>query len=502
MERILISWIGETDLRTPERPASASPGPLLATLQHEQPQRAYLLYNYPHTRVKPYLDWLHTRTATELQTQYAPLESPVDYAGIHLQAVALLERVWQAHPRAERLLLLSPGTPAMQTIWVLLGKTRFPAVFVQSSAQKGVERIELPFEISAEFQTGTVRERLNEWLTAEVPATAGFERIITRHPRLQILKHRAAVLSRLDVPVLILGETGTGKELFARAIHNASARAGKPFVALNCGAIPDELIDSTLFGHVRGAFTGALHDQDGAFVEADGGTLFLDEFGELGAPAQVRLLRVLQEHCVVPVGGGRKKPRSVNVRLIAATHRDLPRDIADGRFREDLYYRSAIGVLELPPLRERSGDLHLLIEHFLADIRTTLGLEQPPQPGPGALNRLLRHSWPGNVRELHAVLLRAALWSRDGRLEDADIEAALLKRPSAGADLLQQPLSDGFNLDQLLADIDRHYLERALREAGGNHAQAARLLGFNNRQTFCNRRRRQGMNDDDAGIEK
>src|SRR5690554_7031296 len=165
------------------------------------------------------------------------------------------------------------------------------------------------------------------------------------------------------VPVLVYGETGTGKELFARAIHNAGPRSDKPFVAVNCGAIPPELIDSTLFGHRKGAFTGATADRPGVFQQADGGTLFLDEFGELSADVQVRLLRVLQEGVFTPVGGVAEQ--RVDVRLIAATHRNLMVEVAEGRFREDLFYRVAVGVLHLPPLRQREGDLLLLSEALL-----------------------------------------------------------------------------------------------------------------------------------------
>ena len=190
------------------------------------------------------------------------------------------------------------------------------------------------------------------------PVDAAFNSIITQNEQMRVLMAQAQILASKQVPLLIHGETGTGKELFARAIHNAGGRAAGPFIAVNCGAIPTDLVDSVLFGHRKGAFTGAVADRDGVFQQADGGTLFLDEFGELKADVQVRLLRVLQEGTFTPVGASRE--RRVNVRIIAATHRNLMQGVAEGRFREDLFYRIAQGVLHLPPLRERAGDLPLL----------------------------------------------------------------------------------------------------------------------------------------------
>ncbi len=498
MSRILVSWIGGRDLKAIN--SAGDDGPVLATLRHIRPERAYLLYNYPEAEVARYLEWLGARSPAALTARHAPLCSPIDFTEIHQAVEALLDEVWRAHSGDERCILLSPGTPAMQAVWILLGKTRYPASFIQASAEQGVQWVELPFEISAEFLPGAsdrAAVSLGRMIAAEVPETADFDRIVTGHPRLQALKQRAGVLARFDVPVLILGETGTGKELFARAIHNSSARADKPFIALNCGAIPNELVDSTLFGHARGAFTGALRDHDGAFEQADGGTLFLDEFGELPAAAQVRLLRVLQEGVITRLGDAGE--RRVNVRLIAATHRDLHEAIAAHRFREDLYYRVAVGVMELPPLRERQGDLYRLIEHFLAEIQSALNLAISLELAPAARNRLLRHSWPGNIRELHATLLRAALWSLSGRLEDDDIREALIARAERSADLLERPLGEGFELDALLDEVERHYLERALMQAEGVKSQAARLLGFKSHQVLDNRLRRHGLHAAETG---
>jgi transcriptional regulator with GAF, ATPase, and Fis domain len=227
---------------------------------------------------------------------------------------------------------------------------------------------------------------------------------------------RVGLVAGLDVPVLVLGETGSGKEVVARAIHTRSRRAGGPFLRVNCGAIPPGLIDSELFGHERGSFTGALAERRGWFERADRGTLFLDEIGELPLEAQVRLLRVLQDHTLERVGGNRPIP--VDVRIVAATHRDLQVLIAEGRFREDLWYRIAVFPIHLPPLRERAEDVAPLATHFALRAATRFGTP-PLIPSPADLELLAAYPWPGNVRELIAVIERAVILGNGERLDVA-----------------------------------------------------------------------------------
>src|SRR5581483_8539743 len=241
---------------------------------------------------------------------------------------------------------LSPGTPAMAAVWIILAKTRFPAKLIESSRQHGIRTASVPFEISADFLPDLLRrpdeelERLSAGLPPEAPE---FADIVHRGAGMKRVILRSRRVAARSVPVLIEGETGTGKELLARAIHQASPRKGRPFVAVNCGAIPGELVESELFGHEKGAFTGATAQRKGHFQETDGGTLFLDEVGELPKPAQVKLLRALQEGEVVPIGSSR--PVKVDVRLIADTNRSLVQDVAAGQFREDLFHRLAVAVL-------------------------------------------------------------------------------------------------------------------------------------------------------------
>jgi transcriptional regulator with PAS, ATPase and Fis domain len=369
---------------------------------------------------------------------------------------------------------------------------------LQSSLQQGVQVVELPFDIAADFLPSVadaLDDRLTSLIACEAPSTAAFDHIITQDPQMERLKERAAILAMREVPVLIHGETGTGKELFARAIHNTSPRSKQPFLSLNCGAIPSELIDSTLFGHSKGAFTGATTSKPGVFDQADGGTLFLDEFGELPLEAQVRLLRVLQDGSFTPVGS--TEERIVDVRIIVATNRNLAEEIAEGRFREDLFYRVAIGVINLPPLRNRKGDLWLLAEYLIEQINK----DASTQPGyvdknisASAKKVIQSHSWPGNVRELYATLLRASLWSGEPTISGTDLKEAMLDVPLKEEGVLGRDVSQGIDINGLISDVVVHYIARAMEESGGSKSKAAEMLGLKNYQTLTNWMEKYGVN--------
>ncbi len=269
------------------------------------------------------------------------------------------------------------------------------------------------------------------------------------------------------MPVLLLGESGTGKELIARAIHANSPRAARPFVAENCGAIPETLLESVLFGHVKGAFTGADRARAGLFEVADGGTLFLDEIGEMSAAMQAKLLRVLQDGDVRPVGGDRS--RRVDVRVLAATHRDLGEMVRKGTFREDLFYRIAVMVVPVPALRERREDIPALIAHFIdKHSHRNVSVDR------GAMSRLLHHSWPGNVRQLENEVMRACVLS-DGTIREQDLSPAVA---IAEARTMDAPKSDTLDLRTAVDDLERQLIERAMRAHGGNQSRAARALGL------------------------
>ena len=270
------------------------------------------------------------------------------------------------------------------------------------------------------------------------------------------------LLADNDATVLVTGETGTGKEVVARAIHRHGRRAKKPFVAVNCAAIPAELLESLLFGHARGAFTGAVADRRGAFQEADGGTLFLDEIGDMPAAMQAKLLRALQDRIVAPVGG---RPVAVDVRVLAATHRDLAASVRDGKFREDLYYRLGVVPLHLPPLRERLADIVPLAEHFFA-------VGSAKRLTAAAAARLVAHPWPGNVRELRNAMERVSALVRAPPIDAADLSFLTAEPVATPDDWLAGTLPEA------LARLEAAMVARALAAGGGNRTEAARRLGI------------------------
>jgi transcriptional regulator with PAS, ATPase and Fis domain len=296
-------------------------------------------------------------------------------------------------------------------------------------------------------------------------------------------------LAGSDANVLIMGESGTGKEMVAQAIHHMGNRAAQPFVPVNCAAIPEELLESELFGHVRGAFTGAINPRQGRFQLAHGGTLFLDEIGEMSPKLQVKLLRVLQERVFEPVGSD--KAVRVDVRVVAATNRDLRQAVGEGSFREDLFYRLNVLPIYLPPLRERREDIPLLIAHFLnfQSRKKGKGIEAIEEE---ALALLERYDWPGNVRELENLIERLVVLNEDGVIRAKDIpgyfsEPRGAKREPIAAVALP---SEGVNLDEFLKVIEVELMRQALERTGGNKSRAAELLKLN-RTTLVERLRRQ-----------
>jgi transcriptional regulator with PAS, ATPase and Fis domain len=477
----LVCWIGGNDIKAASG-ASEKAGAIASTIKAEAFTSLHLLYNYTEAEVTPYLAWLKAQTKAPVVARYEALKSPIDFHDIYIAADRLLTEL-AAASKEPIAVLISPGTPAMQAVWILLGKTRHKVTFYQSTVEQGVQQVDIPFEISAEFIPGRDL-KLTDLAAGQVQANAAFNDIVTQNPEMGKLKQQATVLAARDVPVLIYGETGTGKELFATAIHNASPRATKAFIPVNCGAIPPELIDSMLFGHKKGAFTGANADHVGVFKQADGGTLFLDEFGELPPSVQVRLLRVLQSGELTPVG--ETKPIRVNVRVIAATNRDLLQEVAAGRFREDLFYRIAVGVLKLPPLRQRAGDITLLAESLLAGIVKDLNVADHKKLSAEAKNLILKQPWRGNIRELQSTLLRASLWATGNKITATDIQQALFTMPDGQAGILGRDISQGIEIEEIIGEVAQHYITRAMADAHGNKTKAAALLGLGTYQTLGN----------------
>jgi two-component system response regulator PilR (NtrC family) len=317
--------------------------------------------------------------------------------------------------------------------------------------------------------------------------------IIGSSPALQRIFEIIAQVADNKANVLLSGESGTGKEMVARAIHGMGERRSLPFVAVNCAAIPENLLESELFGHVKGSFTGAIQNKIGLFESADKGTLFLDEVGDLSLPLQVKLLRVIQDKSIRRVGG--TDDRRVDTRIIAATNRRLGEEIAAGRFREDLYYRLNVIEIPMPPLRERRDDIPLLVAHFVEKYARELG---KPMEGvsEAALNRLAEYRFPGNVRELENVIERAVALSRGPTIELESLPPAVLNPAEAVTSPRISP--EGVNLEELMADYERGLLLEALGPAGGVKKRAAQLLGISFR-SFRYRMEKLGLDDSNSG---
>ncbi|MYK40125.1 MAG: AAA domain-containing protein [Gemmatimonadetes bacterium] len=491
MKKVLLCWIGATDLRASQGD-DVGEGPIAQAVEKLGFDEVFLISNYlSDDRVTAYVEWAKKRSSTPYRLYEEELSSPTHFGEIYEAAVRICTAALDEQRDQVKLTFhLSPGTPAMAAVWILLAKTRFSAELIESSREYGVQTASIPFDISAEFLPDFLLkpdEQLRS-ISADKPIeSANFADIHYRSPIMAHLVEKAQRIALRNVPVLLEGESGTGKELFAHAIHQHSPRSDKPFVAVNCGAIPESLVESELFGSGKGAFTGANAPRKGHFESANGGTIFLDEIGELPKDIQVKLLRVLEEREVVRLGTS--KSISVDVRIVAATNRTLSEEVREGRFREDLFYRIVVAYLKLPPLRERPGDLGLLIDHSIEKINR----ESEGQPGyqrkkisAGAKNIILNHDWPGNIRELQNTLIRAMVWTDGEILKKQDIEEALLPiYDKEGEDILNRPLDGDFSLPDLISEVARHYLQRA-EEESKTKIEAAKRLGFSSHQTLNN----------------
>ncbi|MDZ4847869.1 MAG: sigma 54-interacting transcriptional regulator [Pirellulaceae bacterium] len=518
-KRILVTWIGHADLSAFSRQGSPSQkhlelihstipsskvtsaeqagngvGPIKALVEKVSFSQIHLIGNYEKSLIQQFGKWLKVSSVPHSVS----IVDPSDHSQIYGAVKPILEGL-KLDRDDELSFHLSPGTPAMHAIWVLLGKSLYPAKLYQTYKDKAKE-YKIPFDITVDLLPQYLREPDRLWQQLDTTQEIqGFESIVGSSPAINEAKIRAQRAAIHDVPLLILGESGTGKEMFAEAMHRASSRRDKPMSSINCAAISKELIESELFGHVKGAFTGADKDRKGLFAEANGSTLFLDEVGECDLGLQAKLLRALQPphdqgpcHRVFrPVGA--TADQISDVRVIAATNKDLLQMVRDGTFREDLLYRLATITLKLPPLRERGKDVITVAESMLAGINAQFRklhakfyVEKSLSAGAKAFVR--KHTWPGNVRELRNALIQAAVMSSDKSLSEVDFSHALSDLPgNAGiASEFNRPLGDGFDIEVYLDEIRKRYLLRAMKEANGIKIKAAELLGLKSHQVLTN----------------
>jgi len=370
--------------------------------------------------------------------------------------------------------------PATVIVMSAYGNVDLALEAMKAGAYDYVSKPFKPDEVVLALRKAEERETLrreNRALREQIQKENQFESILAKSKEMQEIFRTITKIADFKTTVLITGESGTGKELVARAIHSRSGRKDKPFTAINCGAIPENLLESELFGHKKGAFTDASADRRGLFEEASGGTLFLDEIGELPLNLQVKLLRVVQEESIRRLGD--VKDVKVDVRIITATHRDLAADVKSGRFREDLFYRINVVRIHVPPLRERGDDVHLLARTFIdrhgaAGHRPVLGLT------PGASARLARYPWPGNVRELQNCIESAVTMAQLDCIDVHDLPEKIRDYQAPG------PTPDGNDPNVLLPmeEVERRHILRVLDAAGGNKTLAAQILGFDRRTLY------------------
>ncbi len=400
------------------------------------------------------------------------------------EALELLDR---ESTNAVLLDLRMPGMDGLEVLRHIRARPRPPPVTVLTAHATATNTIEAMRLGAFDHLTKPIgRADLARVLDRMMASTAGHPRSDTAMPQDRLIGSSEAmrkiqktigILADSDATVLITGETGTGKELVAHAIHDHGHRGAGAFVAVNCAAIPSELLESELFGHLRGAFTGATDDRIGAFRQADCGTFFLDEIGDMDLAMQAKILRALQERVGTPVGG---KPIAVDVRVIAATHQDLPQRVRHGTFREDLFYRLHVVPIRLPALRDRIADIVPLAEYFLS----CSGGKQLSADGAA---RLLRHSWPGNVRELQNAMERAAVLVRGAIISAPDL--SFITEPQTADHMVDWPDED---LPTALARLEEMLIRRALQRSGGNRAEAARMLNIH-RQLLYSKMKRYGL---------
>jgi len=363
----------------------------------------------------------------------------------------------------------TPGTPVI----IVTGFGELEKA-VEAVREGAFDFVSKPFNITE--LKGLVERALQKSPAAPPAATvrdAMPPALLGRTPVMTGVYKQIAHAASADAPVLIIGESGTGKELVARAIHQHGNRQGRPFVPINCGALTETLLESELFGHIKGSFTGAVADSKGVFQTAHTGTVFLDEVGEMSPALQVKLLRVLQEGEVRPVGASRAL--KTDVRIVAATNVDVERAVADGKFRQDLYYRLGVVVINLPPLRERREDIPLLVERFLHAACAKAGKQAALTPA--AIEALAAYHWPGNVRELENLIERLVVFSRSSRIDVTDLPPTVTPR----GPVLEKRLFDDL---PTLEEIERRYLLHVLEQVGNNRTRAAEVMGIDRRTLY------------------
>jgi len=467
---ILLTFVGNNDCYLPDKP-----GPIIGILERREFQKVYLLYNHEkYLSAASQILKYAAKHFPEISIKYidAFAVNPIDYNTVYPAMYHAIQSILQENPEASYTISLTSGTPTMHACWLLLAHGgAIKARLIQISKESGIEEVTFSLDdfpkiltVDAAKVEMTKLARENQCLKARLGLP--LHRIVGECPQMQILKERIKLFAEIGISVYIQGETGTGKELVAEALHYLSSRREKPFVPINCGAIPAHLFESEFFGHKRGAFTGAIAEKRGLLKEADGGTVFFDEVNELPPEMQVKLLRVIQEKSFFPVGS--TKPVKSDFRILSASNKVLKQLVHQGNFREDLYYRLVSNELILPPLRERGYDKILIAQHFIAELNKKYDLNK--RFSTEALKIISDASWPGNVRQLYNVI-EASMVYPDNVIKPEHLSINEVSR------IETKPLipETGINLEK---DILPRYYMAALEKTSGNAEKAAHLLGL------------------------
>ncbi len=399
-----------------------------------------------------------------------------------INGLELVRQLHESHPDLPCIVVTGFGGPEQSIEALRAGAFWYLEKPFEQSALDVVRKL-----VDQAIEHGRLKAE-NRLLQRELRSKYRFENVVGASPALRSVLDLVAKVAETDSTVLITGESGTGKELIARALHYNSRRADRRLVTVNCGAIPEELLESELFGHVKGAFTSAVSQREGRFALADGGTIFLDEIGDMSPNLQVKLLRVLQDRTFEPVGSS--KSMTVDVRVVAATNQDLETAIRTGRFREDLYYRLNVIPIEVPPLRQRPADIPLLAQHFLDVMHQERGT-RVDSISDEAMALLCRHDWPGNVRELENLIERLSVLRGEGEIGPEDLPASVRGRPAASAPSPAIP-EEGFDFRDVVDRFESDLIRQALQQTQGNKNRAAQLLGLN-RTTLLEKIKKKGL---------
>ncbi len=478
--KTLLTFAGPQDPFTPGSVAGEEhPGPVLALLRARSFDQVILL-SYPDRE----RETRETRRAieeaypdTKLRVQTLNLNDPARFSEVVTELRRAAARLREEDAGREYFVSVVSGTPQIHAAWLWLaavGELDAKILEARPHYYVSMEKPRITRLRAGEAPAGYVTYAETDPESAEEPGAVFLDDLAAEtgclggHPSFRRALETAAALALHEAPVLLLGETGTGKDLFARFIHRLSSRRNGPFQVVNAAALPEALAESLLFGHEKGAFTGAVRKQSGKFQQADGGSLFLDEIGELPPAVQAKLLRVVEDGLVEPLGTARPVP--VSVRVITASNRDIESEAARGTFRRDLYYRLRVGEVRLPALRERASDIPLLAMHFLD--RVNVSLKNPKHISRKAIRFLETCPWPGNVRDLRNAIERAAILSPRDVLEPEDFAPGA---PAGEAEL--PPMHENFSLEAYISGQRRRLVEKALAQTRGNQSAAARLLG-------------------------